>query len=556
MSILRVQMTSGKVVTGPSPKEKIIGGRGMIDDLMTEFGTPTVHPLSKESLLIIAPGFFSGTVVPQSGRLSIGGKSPLTGGIKEANVGGTAAHKLGRLGVRAIMVEGRDEEWQILHVRTQGAILEPAADIMGLMNYAACERLRKRYGESIGIILTGPAGEMRLSNSTVAVTDPEGRPSRHAARGGVGALMASKGLKAIVVDDREGSMRKPRDEEAFKEAVRLATEKIKAGPLAETLHRLGTPLLIDVDNARGSLPTNNYRLGAFEKFQNINASRLVEMAQQRGGSMGHSCMSGCIIRCSPVFHDASGQYLTSALEFETLAMLGSNLGIDDLDAIARMDRRCDEFGLDTIEMGATIGVLNDVGLFEFGDAARAEDLIGEVGRGTALGRVLGSGVATAAKVFGINRVPEVKGQAIPGHSARSLKGWGVTYATSPQGADHTAGIVQEDPLSPTGQGQRSIKAQIAAAALDATGFCLFTGLWRWPEAIVRLINAFYGVHWTVEDYLEMGRTMLRQENAFNLKAGIGPGADRLPDWMSEEPLPPTNAVFDVPRKDFANLFEF
>ena len=547
-------MTRGEITSEPFPQEKILGGRSLIDHLLSENGVPTVHPLSEESIFIVAPGLFAGTGAPQSGRLSIGGKSPLTGGIKEANVGGTAGHKLGRLGIQAIVVEGKAKEWQVLRLDEKGAILEKAGDIVGQLNYTACDKLRKRYGEKVGIIIIGPAGEMKLANSTVAVTDPEGRPSRHAARGGVGAILGAKGLKAIVIDDQRGSQRKPANEEAFREAAKKAAEAIQSFPLREGLHNMGTAIFVNVDNGRGSLPSYNHRMGAFEMADDIGPARLIELVKARGGSMGHGCLTGCVVRCSPIFHDSSGNFLTAALEYETIAMLGANLGIGDLDAIARMDRRCDDLGLDTIELGCTIGVLNDAGLFTFGDSTRAEALIEEVAKGSPLGRILGSGVAVTARVFGIARVPEVKGQGIAAHAARSSKGWGVTYATSPQGADHTAGTVIEAPLSPEGQGERSRKAQISTAAFDATGLCQFTFLA--PKYIVPIINGLFGVNWTVGDYMEMGKEMLRQERAFNLKAGIGPGADRLPEWMKSEPLAPTNAVFDVPEKDIQEVFNF
>jgi aldehyde:ferredoxin oxidoreductase len=547
-------MTEGKISLEPFPQDRILGGRATIDYLLTRYGSPTAHPLSEENIFIVAPGILAGTSAPQSGRLSVGGKSPLTGGIKEANVGGTAAHKLGRLGIMGILVEGKAKEWQVLKINSQGASLEKAAGIVGLTNYSACEMLRQKYGDKIGIIIIGPAGEMKLANSTVAVTDPEGRPSRHAARGGVGAIMGAKGLKAVVIDDDGGSLRKAVHEEAFREAAKKAAEAIQNFPLREGIHNMGTALFVNVDNGRGSFPTRNHREGSFEKAANLGPAKLVELVKARGGAMGHGCLPGCVVRCSPIFHDPSGKFLTAALEYETISMLGSNLGIDDLDAVARMDRKCDDLGLDTIEMGCTIGVLNDAGLFSFGDAAKAESLIDEIAKGTPLGRVLGSGVAVTARVFGIERVPAVKGQGIPAHAARSSKGWGVTYATSPQGADHTAGSVIEEPLSNKGQAERSRKAQIMTAALDATGLCLFTFLM--PKLIFPMINALYGISWTVEDYLDMGKEMLRQERAFNLKAGIGPEADRLPDWMSKEPLPPTKAVFDVPEEDLLSVFHF
>jgi len=173
-----------------------------------------------------------------------------------------------------------------------------------------------------------------------------------------------------------------------------------------------------------------------------------------------------------------------------------------------------------------------------------------------MGRILGSGVTVTAKVFGIDRVPAVKGLGLPGHSARSMKGWGVTYATSPQGADHTAGGVVQDPLSSHGQHQRSRDSQVGMAIFDSTGLCLFTYLRSNPDLIVRSLNGLYGVDWTVEDFLEMGREALRKERAFNQRAGIGPGTDRLPLWMTKEPLPPTNAVFDVSEGDLNSVFDF
>jgi aldehyde:ferredoxin oxidoreductase len=556
MSILKIDMSNKVVVAEPFPKDNLVGGRAMIDYLLTKAGSPTVHPLSPDSPFIAAPGLLAGTSAPMSSRMSFGGKSPLTGGIKEANAGGTAGDKLGRLGIRAIMVKGKSAEWQVLKINAEGADLEPAGDIVGMENYAACDTLRERYGEKISIIIIGPAGEMKLANSTIAVTDPEDRPARHAGRGGVGAMMGAKGLKAIIVDSTGTAIRKGADPDGFKQAVKAATQAIQNNPVREVFHTLGTNVCVDGDGDRGSLPTRNHRHGAFEQRKGLCSNTMIELNNSRGGSMGNACMHGCLVKCSPIFHDADGNHVTSALEFETVAMLGSNLGIDDLDPVARMDRRCDELGLDTIEVGCAIGVLNDVGLFDFGDAAKAEAYIEEIAQGTPMGRIIGSGVVQTANVFGIDRVPAVKGLGIPGHSARSVKGWGVTYATSPQGADHTAGVVEEDPLNPTGQVDRSRTAQISMAALDATGLCMFTFLNSTPEIIAAMVAGLYGVEWSGVDFEELGKEMLRQERDFNIKAGIGPETDKLPDWMRTDPLPPTDAVFDVPQEEIDQLFTF
>lgn len=558
MEILRVNMSESKIEAIPVPKGKVLGGRGMIVYLMDTYGSATVHPLAPEALFIMTLGILGGSAAPQSHRISVGGKSPLTGGIKEANAGGNVGFKLGRCGIQAIMVEGKSEEWKVLKITADGASLEPAGDIVGLKNYEACDKLRKQYGDKIGVGIIGRAGEMKMCNSSVAITDPEGRPARHCARGGMGAVMGAKGLKAVVVDDSNGKLRKPVNSEAFKEAVKECAETIKTGPSIMLFNTFGTPAFIDIDNERGSLPTNNHRAGAFEKKNEINANKLQEITKARVGNTGagHSCMPSCLVKCSPVFYDKEGNYLTSGFEYETLAMLGSNLGISDLDAIARMDRACDDYGFDTIEMGCTLGLLNDAGLFEFGDAVRAEDLVHEAGEGTPLGKIIGSGAANAAKVLGIDRVPACKGQGIPAHAARTSKGWAITYTCNPQGADHTAGIVTDDPLSPKDQVERGRMTQIFTAATDCTGFCLFAGMTSSPGLIINLINGLIGTNLSVEYFEQMGKDVMKQERRFNLNAGIGPEADRLPDWMRVEPLPPLNEVFDVPQEEIDAFWNF
>lgn len=560
MQILKVNMTEDKIESMPVPEGKALGGRGMIDYLMTEYGSATAHPLSPEALFVAAIGVLGGSAAPNAHRISVGGKSPLTGGIKEANAGGVAGQKLGRLGIQAMMVDGKSDEWKVLKLNAEGASLEPAGDIVGMKNYAACDKLRERYGDKIGIMIIGRAGEMKMCNSSVAVTDPEGRPARHCGRGGVGAIMGAKGLKAVVIDDTDGELRKPVSEEAFKAAVKECAEAIRTGDFTEAFHTFGTPMFIDGDNERGSLPTYNHRQGSFEdeKRNKINANAIQETNKARVGNTGcgHTCMPGCVIQCSPIFYDKGGSYVTSGFEYETIAMLGPNLGVDDLDAIARMDRACDEYGLDTIETGCTIGLLNDAGLFEFGDAARAEALIEEIAEGTDLGRIIGSGTANAAKVLGIDRVPAVKGQGIPAHAARTSKGWAIAYTSNPQGADHTAGVVLDEPLSKEGQVERGRQSQILMAAFDCTGLCMFTFLNEASGILTSMINALIGTNLSEDDYVQMGKDILKQERAFNLKAGIGPEADRLPDWMRTEPLPPTNEVFDVPQEEIDDFWNF
>jgi len=271
--------------------------------------------------------------------------------------------------------------------------------------------------------------------------------------------------------------------------------------------------------------------------------------------MGHACMPGCVVRCSNNYIGPDGEYITSALEYETLAMLGSNLGIDDLDTIAKLDRYCDELGIDTIETGNTLGALNHAGMFEFGDGKKALEYVWEIEKGTPMGMILGSGTETACKTLGVERVPAIRGLGIPAHMARSQKGWGMSYATSPQGADHTAGAVGEDPLSPYGQANRSRYSQISMAAFDSLGMCWFTFINGSYDLLLPMINALYGLSWDTRQYLEMGTKMIRMEIAFNRKAGLGPEQEQMPQWLKQETLPPTNAKFDVPDDDYEKVWK-
>ncbi|MBW1721387.1 MAG: aldehyde ferredoxin oxidoreductase [Deltaproteobacteria bacterium] len=554
---LNVQLDQQHIEKNELPEEVAwLGGRAMIDWIMAREVPPTCHPLGPQNRLILAPGLFAGTVIPSASRLSIGGKSPLTGGIKESNVGGMAGILLGQFGIGALVISGISTAPvpQVLVIGSDSAELVDGRGLQGKGNYETVEVLKKRFGENKVFLTIGPCGEMKMSAATIAVTDTEGRPCRHAGRGGLGAVMGSRGLKAIVLDPEGAKVRKPIDGESFSKALKEYIQAIESSKRTAFWRENGTAGLIDVSHARGSLPTRNFTRGSYEKKDGINAARMKELVADRGGRMGHACMRGCIIRCSNVYNDEKGGYLTSGLEYETLVLMGSNLDIDDLDTIAMIDRRCDDYGIDTIEIGATLGILTETDLFSFGDGRRALDLIDEIGGGTYLGRILGQGACVTGKAFGISRIPAVKGQSLPGHSARPLKGLGVTYATSPQGADHTAGFVSEEPFSNKGHTTRSKEAQINVTLADSLGLCQFTGLRAEYTLFSGLIGSLTGKVPGENEVKEIGRKALWREKEFNTRAGFGPGQDRLPDFMKWEPLSPSGEVFDVDDEDLDRVF--
>ena len=577
--ILRLNMG---VADGPSFTEEPLGeyagmgGRALTSMIVGKEVPPACHPLGEDNKLIIAPGLLSGTAAAMSGRISVGCKSPLTGGIKESNSGGQGAQVLARLGYAAIVLEGKPKDdtlYKVL-INKDGVSIEADNSLKMLGNYDLVEKLRADHGDKVAIISIGPAGEMKLAAASVAFTDMEQRPTRHAGRGGVGAVMGAKGVKAIVLDDTAMKMRPPKDPDKFKDANKAFVAGLKKHPVTgEGLPAFGTNVLTNVLNEAGGYPTRNFSSGRFAGAGKISGETQAAMENERGGegSATHGCHRGCVIRCSGTFYDINGRFLTKQPEYETVWAHGGNCGIDDLDAIAQLDRLDDDFGLDTIEMGATIAVAMEAGLAKFGDAEAAINMIKEVGKGTPLGRILGNGAAVAGRVFGVERVPVVKGQALPAYDPRAVQGIGVTYATTTMGADHTAGYAvatnilsvggSVDPLKPEGQIELSRNLQIATAAIDSTGMCLFIAfaVLDQPEtfqALIDLLNAFYGLEMTGDDVVALGKKILTTERDFNARAGFTSEHDRLPDFFNKEKLPPHNITFMVKNEELDEVFNW
>ncbi|MFP4070440.1 MAG: aldehyde ferredoxin oxidoreductase family protein [Desulfovibrionales bacterium] len=551
-----------------------LGGRALTSALINKEVPADCHPLGPENKLVIAPGMLSGTAAATSGRLSVGCKSPLTGGIKEANSGGQGAQVLAKLGYAAIVLEGErqgDDLFKVM-ISSEGVRIEKDDSLKMLTNYQLMDKFKDQYVKNGAMISIGTAGEMRMANSTVAVTDPEGRPTRHAGRGGVGAVMGSKGIKVILLDGTGTKNRQPKDPEKFKDANKRFVEGLKSHAVTgQGLPTYGTNVLTNVLNEAGGYPTYNFKEGRYKDAAKISGETQAELETKRGGNPTHGCHRGCVIRCSGEFVDKDGHFVTKQPEYETVWAHGGNCGICDLDDIARLDFLDDTYGLDTIEMGVTIGVAMEAGLLEFGDGKGAIDLVHEVGKGTPLGRILGSGTEVTAKAFGIERAPVVKGQAMPAYDPRAVKGVGVTYATSPQGADHTAGYAvatnilgvggSVDPLAPEGQAELSRNLQVATAAVDATGMCLFIAfaVLDQPEtfqALIDLINACYGLELTGDDVVALGKSILSNERDFNQRAGFTAMDDRLPRFFSREKLGPHNVTFDVPEAELDDVFNW
>jgi aldehyde:ferredoxin oxidoreductase len=551
-----------------------LGGRALTSALVSKEVPPLCHPLGAENKLVIAPGLLSGTGAADSGRISVGSKSPLTGGIKEANSGGQPSTALAKLGYAAIVLEGKPANNNLykIFINKDGVKITPDNSLCMLPNYDLVEKMKKEYGDKISCISIGPAGEMKLSAATVAFTDMELRPTRHAGRGGLGAVMGSKNIKVIVLDDTGTKFRPAKDPDKFREANKTFIEGLRKHPVTgQGLPAYGTNILTNILNEVGGYPTYNFKQGRFDGASKISGETVAALEAKRGGMSAHACHRGCVIQCSGVYHDKDGHYLTKQPEYETVWAHGGNCGIDDMDSIALLDFMDDNIGVDTIEMGATIGVAMEAGLAKFGDAKAAINFMNEVGKGTHLGRILGNGAAITGRVFGVERVPVVKGQAMPAYDPRAVMGVGVTYATSPMGADHTAGyaVAQNvlkvggdvNALKPEGQIELSRNLQIATAAIDSLGMCLFIAfaILDQPEtfqALLDLMNATYGLNLNGDSVVELGKKVLTSERDFNKAAGFTAQHDRLPRFMTTEPLAPHNVTFQVKDEDLDKVFNW
>jgi aldehyde:ferredoxin oxidoreductase len=324
---------------------------------------------------------------------------------------------------------------------------------------------------------------------------------------------------------------------------------------------------VDVANSLGCLTTRNFSCGEFESAAAINGTRMVEvMAGRPNSEPRHSCMVGCVVNCSQVYTDEAGDEITSGFEFETLGLLGSNCGISDLDQLARIDGLCDDLGLDTIETGAAVGVAMEGGLIPWGDGAAVHALLSKLTAGDKNARLIADGCLATGTALGVARIPAVKGQGIAAWEPRVLKGTGVTYATSPQGGDHTAGNAlpspanpDYNPSSPNGQAQVSQFLQAYFAAIDSLGMCLFACLppLDMPELqghMVSAVAALTGRELPPDYLISLGTRIVQQERDFNRRAGFTAADDRLPAFMVTEALSPSENRFDVSEADLDSVF--
>jgi len=545
---LHINLRDRSVETEELRGEAIIrAGRHYIAKTLLERGVATVDPLSPENPLIFSAGPFAGTNFSNANRLSVGCKSPLTGGIKEANSGGTFAFALGQLETAGFTLNGAADDWVVIRITRDGSItFESAEPYLGKGNNEAAALLFERYGKKVSFALCGPVGEYLGLVAGIAFADTDGRPSRLAARGGVGAVMGSKKVKAIVVDMHK--MPTFHDRKKLMGAIREYGSRLNKEPAIDTFKRIGTANMADITNQIGGLPVRNFSAGrlveASQETLKLGGDHIYRRNVSRGGQPSHACMPGCVIECSNVYVDEKGKEIVSPLEYETLGLMGSNCGLKDPDDVARLNAVANDLGVDTIEVGAMLGVLMQAGQGAFGDVGFMMEALEDIRRGSTRGRLLAQGTARVGSHYKVARIPVIKKQGISAYDPRVSEVTGISMMVTAQGADHTTGnlpVFDCKGKSTEELVAASLGIQTACAAADSLGLCIFGRSVTSVSAdlIVNALNDAHGTNLDSSFLQTLGLEALRMEWEFNRAAGFTEADDELPGFFYEEALPPS-----------------
>ena len=545
---LNIHLPDQSIQTEELQGEEIIrAGRYFIARKLLDMGAATVDPMSAQNPLIFSAGPFAGTNFSNANRLSVGCKSPLTGGIKEANTGGSFGFALGQLEIAGFTLHGAAPEWTVIRITKDGQIaFESAEPYLGKGNNEVARLLLEKYGKKISFAICGPVGEYLGLMSGISFADTDGRPSRLAARGGVGAVMGTKKVKAIVVDTHK--MPTFHDRQKVMGAVREYGAKLGKEPAIDNFKRLGTAMVADLTNYIGGLPVRNFSAGRLVEEKDgpfkLGGAYIRELNLSRGGKTAHDCMPGCMIECSNVYFDDKGQELVSPLEYETLGLVGSNCGLQDPDQVARLNAVANDLGIDTIELGAMLGVLMEAGQAAFGDADFMMRALDDIRAGNERGRLLAQGAFRVGEHYKVARVPVIKRQGISAYDPRVIEVTGISMMLTAQGADHTVGNLPAFDCKGKSTEELvtvSLGAQVSAATADSLGFCIFgrSVTDTNPQLIVTALNDAHGTALEEPFLKKLGREVLELEWAFNREAGFTDQDDELPSFFYDEALAPT-----------------
>ncbi len=543
--ILDINLSQGEIKTVPLDFETarlLLGGRGLGARLLWDMVGPEVQPFAAENVLIFSTGPITASASQTSNRFNVSTKSPLTGGILHANSGGWWGMQFKRAGYDALIVRGRAETPVWIEITPEGVAIKKADHLWGKGVFATTQALGQDRHQR-NVLCIGPAGENRVRFAAI-MNDKE----RALARGGAGAVMGSKNLKAIVVEGKEKV--RPADAEQFKFLLYETGKLLKASPLtSQALPLFGTAVIMNIINEIGALPTRNFQHSRFESADKISGEAITEHILVKN----QACWA-CPIACTRITKTARGN-IGEGPEYETAWAFGAQCGIDDLDAITEANRLCNDLGLDTISMGNTIGCameLAEKGFIEadlgFGRADKLLDLIRDTAYRRGLGADLAEGSYRMAEKYGAPHLSmSVKKLELPAYDPRGMQGQGLVYATGNRGACHETGNM----LGPevlglprlvdrfATQGKAGIVAvhQNLAAVIDSLVYCKFTNLAVSEEFFARILTAVTGETFTADDLMLIGERVWTLERLYNLRQGFTKEDDTLPQRLLNEAVP-------------------
>lgn len=543
-NILDINLTSGHIETVPLDRDMarlFLGGRGLGARLLWDLVGPEVEPLSPENVLIFTTGPITASASQTSNRFNVSTKSPLTGTILHANSGGWWGMQFKRTGYDALIVRGKAANPVMIEITPDGVAIKDAAHLWGkgvFETTAALEQNRNKRN----VLCIGPAGE-NLVRIAAIMNDKE----RSLARGGAGAVMGSKNLKAIVVEGQEKN--KPADADQFKFLLYETGKLLKASPLtSQALPEFGTAVVMNVVNEIGALPTRNFQQSQFESADKISGEEITDTILVKN----QACWA-CPITCTRITQTKSGKE-GEGPEFESAWAFGAQCGIDDLDAITEANYQCNDLGLDTISMGNTIGCameLAEKGLLSddlgFGRADKLPGLIHDTALRQGIGDDLAEGSYRLATKYGAPELSmSVKKLELPAYDPRGMQGQGLVFATGNRGACHETGNM----LGPevlalprlidrfATQGKAGIVSvhQNSAAVIDSLVYCKFANMAVAEEFFARTLTAVTGEHFTADDLMMVGERVWTLERLYNLREGFSKEDDTLPGRLLNEPV--------------------
>jgi len=545
--ILRADLTSGIFGRESLPEQAmrpLLGGKGLGAYLLLKELPPHVDALSPENRLILDVGPLTGTTAPTGGRLGSTTKSPATGTYSDAYCGGFIGQTLKYAGYDAVILQGAASEPVLLVIDDAHVELRPASHLWGRSIPQANEILQEQFGPGWQSLVIGPPGEKR---SNIAGIFNE---TRALARGGVGAVMGSKNLKAIVA--RGSGTVAVADRVHFDRAMQLATRVIRMSSSISRMKLDGTANILEFINAVGALPTRNFRQGQFEAADAITGSSFREHEWQSN----YACF-GCPIACSKVTRPVDGKLLEGP-EYETAFSLGSNCGIGDQEAIIRMSLLCDEYGIDTISAGGIVGFVMEMyesGLISardldgiepsFGNCQAALALIGKMAKVEGCGEWLSQGVAKIAESYpeAASFAMHVKGLEMPAYHPNAAKGMALGYAISERGACHLRGaplsevLGGADPLTPDAKAQLFREHQSESALWNSAVLCCFPGFGMNLKELWQLVNAVTGFEYgSVKEFEQVGERISTLCRLFNTREGFDRRQDTLPARNLSQPM--------------------